>query len=241
VAGTLLNTAEQVAISSGEQREALEQAAQRATNPEQSATIEPELVGPLGLIREELLRRMKPWQEVDVRLFLALNHLPHTALGNRLMYGLTVLMNGGWGWVLGLLVAAYLRGNKGVRVLREVAPPLWFATIVVEYPIKGFFKRQRPFVDIVRAISVGRKPGNYSFPSGHSAAAFAGAWLITRHHPRLAPLWYTIAGLVGFSRIYLGAHYPSDVLSGAMIGTLIADVTRRTIDISNKEGPEANA
>jgi undecaprenyl-diphosphatase len=139
-------------------------------------------------------------------------------------------MNGGWGWILGLLAAAVIRGDPGVRVLRLVTPPLWFATIAVEYPIKAFFRRQRPFMDIVQAISVGRRPGNYSFPSGHSAAGFAGAWLLSRHHPRLAPLWYAIASLVGFSRIYLGAHYPGDVLSGAIAGTVIAEATRRAID-----------
>jgi YegS/Rv2252/BmrU family lipid kinase len=228
-AGALIETAVQVATSDGERREALEQAAQRATNPEQSADGAPELAAPLGLLRRELLRRMRPWRALDTRLFLALNHLPHTPLSNRLMYELTTVMNGGWGWILGLLAAACLQGERGGRVLRDVAPPLWLATMAVEYPIKRLFKRQRPFVDIVRAIAVGRRPGNYSFPSGHSAAAFGGAWLIARHYPQLAPLWYSIAGAVGFSRIYLGAHYPSDVLSGAAVGIVLAELIRRLI------------
>ena len=63
-----------------------------------------------------------------------------------------------------------------------------------------------------------------------SPAAFAGAWLLTRHYPQLAPAWYAIAALVGFSRIYLGAHYPGDVLSGALSGTAIAEAARWVID-----------
>jgi len=120
--------------------------------------------------------------------------------------------------------------RRGLRALRQVPPPLWLATMAVEFPIKYYFRRRRPFIDLVQAIAVGKKPGTYSFPSGHSAASFAGAWLLSRHYPRLAPLWYSIAGLVGFSRVYLGAHYPGDVLSGAVLGTLLAEGARRGVD-----------
>jgi undecaprenyl-diphosphatase len=100
----------------------------------------------------------------------------------------------------------------------------------VEFPIKHYFRRRRPFIDVVQAVAVGRKPGGYSFPSGHSAAAFAGAWLMRRHYPELTSLWYSIATLVAFSRMYLGVHYPGDVVSGALTGTVIAEATRWFID-----------
>jgi len=225
----LVEAAEQMARTSGERREALEHAVVRATNPEEYAAPAPELAGPLGLLRAAVLRRMRPWQAVDARLFLAINHLPHTRLSNRLMYGLTTVMNTGAGWLIGLAVAALLDRPRGWRALRNVAPPLWIATAIVEFPIKYYFRRRRPFIDVVKAISIGKKPGSYSFPSGHSAAAFGGAWLITRHYPRLAPLWYAIAAAVGFSRVYLGAHYPGDVLSGAAAGSLLAELARRAL------------
>jgi undecaprenyl-diphosphatase len=227
---TIIEAAKQVAGSSGETREALEQALQEATNPEQHGETTPATKEPLDMLRMAILKQMKPYQAVDARLFLAVNHLPHTPLTNSFMYFVTMIMNGGFGWVLGLMLAALIDRKRNRQALLQVIPPLWIATMTVEYPIKYYFRRRRPFVDVIQAIAVGKKPGTFSFPSGHSAAAFAGAWLLQRHYPRLAPLWYAIAGLVGFSRIYLGAHYPGDVLSGALSGTVIAEAARWVID-----------
>jgi membrane-associated phospholipid phosphatase len=227
---TLVEAAKQVAGSTGETREALEQAIQKATNPEQQGAADPATQEPLDLLREAILHRMKPFQAVDARLFLLVNHMPHTPLINRLMYAFTLMMSGGWGWVLGLVVAALIHKRRGRQALLQIVPPLWFATMTVEYPIKYYFRRKRPFIDVVQAVAIGRKPGSFSFPSGHSASAFAGAWLLRRHYPKLAPLWYAIAALTGFSRVYLGVHYPGDVLSGALAGTVLAEATRWAID-----------
>jgi membrane-associated phospholipid phosphatase len=230
---TLVEAAKQVAGSSGEKREALEQALKEATNPDQG-DVEPSLQEPLDLVRAALLRRMKPLQAVDARLFLAINHLPHPPLLNSFMYAITIVMTGGWGWVLGLVAATIANKRRGLHALHQVVPPLWFATMTVEYPIKYYFRRKRPFIDIVQAIAVGKKPGSYSFPSGHSAAAFAGAWLLRRQYPKLTALWYVIAALIGFSRVYLGAHYPGDVVSGALSGTVIAEATRWVIESADE-------
>ncbi|MCL4302944.1 MAG: phosphatase PAP2 family protein [Anaerolineae bacterium] len=229
-AATLLTAAQQVAGSTGETREALEQALQAILNPEQRGEREPELEQQRSLLRDAIMTRMKPYQKIDVRLFLAVNHLPHNWLTNGVMTTLTIAFNGGMAWLAGLFGAVLLNRRRHRRVFLQVAPPLWFATLIVEYPIKYYFRRRRPFIDIVQAITVGRKPGSYSFPSGHSAAAFAGAWLLTRHYPLLAPVWYVLALLVAFSRIYLGVHYPGDVITGSLLGTVLAEAMRRVID-----------
>lgn len=232
---TILETAKQVAGSVGETREALEQTVQEVTNSAQRGESDTEVEAGHNLLLEAILKRMQPFQAVDTRLFLTINHLPHPPLMNNLMYGLTTIMNGGFGWVAGLIIAAALDKDNHRQTLYKVVPPLWFATITVEYPIKFYFRRRRPFIDIVQAIAVGKKPGTFSFPSGHSAAAFAGAWLLRRHYPDLWPLWYAIASLVGFSRIYLGAHYPGDVVVGALSGTTLAELTRWIIDHADED------
>lgn len=233
VSETVLTAAQQVAASSGAEREALETALQQAINPEQQGASDPELQPARDMLREALLAEMRPYQVIDTRLFLAINHLPHTPATNAAMHAVTTVMNGGFGYVAGLLLATQFGDERYRRALLQILPPLWFATLVVEYPVKYYFRRRRPFSDIVQAITVGRKPGTYSFPSGHSAAAFAGAWLLSLTFPGKTPLWYLIAAIVGFSRIYLGAHYPSDVATGAVIGTAVAELTRRIIAASD--------
>ena len=119
-------------------------------------------------------------------------------------------------------------------MLRDVAIPLTITTALVEFPIKAYFRRRRPFISIIQAIVIGKKPGTWSFPSGHSASAFGGAWLLNRKFPRLSVLTYPIAGLVAFSRIYLGDHYPGDVTSGSLLGMLFAMLFRRLLGIRQK-------
>jgi undecaprenyl-diphosphatase len=179
------------------------------------------------LLRDAMLRRMGPLQRLDTRLFLAVNGLPHPTAANVLADGITLITTGGWIWLIGLAAARAAGVPDSRRAFRLSALSVIGATSAVEWPIKSLFRRRRPFIDIVRALVIGRRPDGWSFPSGHTAAAFSGAWVLTTVWPNRAPVFFTFASLVGFSRIYVGAHYPGDVFSGATLGLLIAEVIRR--------------
>jgi membrane-associated phospholipid phosphatase len=180
-------------------------------------------------LRYELYKRLGPLQVVDTFVFFQINQLPHRKLSDRFLARLSWVMTSGTGWLLFLLLATLVDRQRGWKATRAVAPALLLATATVEHPIKKWFRRRRPFISLIEAIIVGRKPGSYSFPSGHSAAAFAGALLLARQYPAGARGFFGLASLVAFSRIYLGVHYPGDVLSGSLLGMVLARVYSRIL------------
>jgi undecaprenyl-diphosphatase len=76
-------------------------------------------------------------------------------------------------------------------------------------------------------------PHSHSFPSGHTATAFAGATMLSLIVPRAAPAFYVLAAAIGYSRLYVGVHFPLDVVGGVVIGVatallLLAAIRRRS-------------
>jgi undecaprenyl-diphosphatase len=179
------------------------------------------------LLKDAVLRRMGPVQRLDARIYLAVNGIPHAPWSDRLANGLTVWTTGGWIWCGAVLLARLAGVPRARGAFWDMVPSVAAATWVVEHPVKALFRRRRPFVDVVRALVVGKKPGSWSFPSGHTAASFASAWIVSKSWPRRSPLFFGLAALVGCSRIYVGAHYPGDVVVGAWAGMALAEVANR--------------
>ena len=88
--------------------------------------------------------------------------------------------------------------------------------------IKRWVKRKRPFDHIEGVRFLIAPPDQFSFPSGHTAGAFVFAILIGHFIPITSVPLLIWATLVGYSRVYVGVHYPTDVLAGSILGTLCA-------------------
>lgn len=86
--------------------------------------------------------------------------------------------------------------------------------------LKRRVARHRPYQRFAQ-ISPLRKEHDSSFPSGHTAAACASAMVIAVYLPEYALAGFLLASLVGYSRVYIGVHYPSDVMVGALIGLVL--------------------
>ena len=93
--------------------------------------------------------------------------------------------------------------------------------------LKHLVKRPRPFLDIPALEPLIKRPKGYSFPSGHTCAAFglAVSWSRVMRSGKVSVIVFLMAVLMGFSRLYVAVHNPSDVIVGALCGVLSATIS----------------
>jgi undecaprenyl-diphosphatase len=168
--------------------------------------------------------------ELDTALLLWLRAY-HAPWLDWLMSAVTVagIMAGIWHLValLSLLVA-----DRRAAAWRALLA-LWLGLAMVDLVLKPAIDRPRPAMALDSATRLQwatdaeerglvKSSSTSSMPSGHATSAFAGAIMISQIWPRARAVWWTLAVLIAFSRVYLGHHYPSDVAAGALLGTAVA-------------------
>jgi len=121
-------------------------------------------------------------------------------------------------WVVLILVLAVSGGEGPTQAVLLATGAT--CGLAVSQVLKRVCRRERPSVGIGgRAVkALAENPDAFSFPSGHTAVAFAVAVALAGQGAGLGELTLGLACAIGFSRVYLGAHYPLDVLAGAALG-----------------------
>lgn len=162
--------------------------------------------------------------ELDRALFLSINHLPHNFFFDSFFTFFSGV--GYWGiiWFFLIFILFIWEEVKDRKGFYALLLALLSSTVIVEWILKNIFMRGRPQLMIPMTIVVLDATYSSSFPSGHAAMAFAGAYILAKEHEKWTPLYYLLAFLIAFSRIYLGKHYPSDVLVGGILGVMIGYV-----------------
>ena len=95
--------------------------------------------------------------------------------------------------------------------------------------LKSVVDVERPAFRYAEPKALMHVPRDHSFPSGHAATSFACATVLAWAFPRLAVPLYLLAAAIAFSRVYVGVHYPLDVLAGAALGVLVATALLRLV------------
>lgn len=144
------------------------------------------------------------------------------------MKAITALGNGGVFWIaLSLLLIAF---KKTRRAGLCCALALVLDLLAVNIILKPLIARPRPFYVLPEISLLIPTPGEFSFPSGHSASSLCAAWAAFRSMKRKigVPL-LVLAALIALSRLYVGVHYPTDVIGGALLGIALGEIAVRTV------------
>ncbi len=151
----------------------------------------------------------------------------HNALTDFIFPIFTYLGEFGLIWILLAVTMLFIRRTRKAGILILAAMLITFLT--GELVIKNIVMRPRPctaFPDIPLLIP---RPGSFSFPSGHSASSFTAAVMLFLFHKKWGCAALALAVLIAFSRVFLFVHYPTDILAGAILGTVLALITYRLL------------
>jgi membrane-associated phospholipid phosphatase len=168
---------------------------------------------------------------VDAALYAAIAQTPTPAL-DRAMGRLSEAANYSRLSIASAAVLAVAGGDAGRRAAVGGIASVAVTSAVVNLLLKPLGRRRRPDraaqeVPFARHVAM---PTSSSFPSGHSAAAFAFATGVGRTMPHAAVPLRALAALVAYSRVHTGVHFPGDVTTGSLIGTSLAQATTRGLE-----------
>lgn len=176
-------------------------------------------------------RWLEDAERVDLALYAAIARTPTPAL-DRAMSRLSRAADYSKLSVGAAALLAATGGRSGRRAAAMGLASVGTAAALFNLVVKPLSNRSRPDriaeqVPIARHV---RMPTSTSFPSGHTATAFAFATGVGHALPPAAIPLHALAAAVGYSRVHTGVHYPGDVVAGAVSGTVVAQLTTHALD-----------
>lgn len=169
-------------------------------------------------ILDTILQQLNIW-DGQMLLFIQ-NHLRSETL-NPIVIAVTNLGNAGIFWIVLSVILLFPKKTRRAGILSLLA--LLGSLCVTNFLLKNYVARVRPYevVQGLQCLIPAQK--DWSFPSGHASASFASAVVIYKScHRGIGVPALILAFAISLSRLYVGVHYPSDVIVGMIIGTLIA-------------------
>lgn len=160
----------------------------------------------------------KGFNNLDRKILFWFNDTLKNKFLDKFMYFFTYM--GGWFITTTFLGGLFIFGKGKTRVIGgEGLIALGISQSIVNI-IKRALERERPYKILENINTFGINLKDYSFPSGHTTAGFTIATILSLNIPSFSILFYLIAITIGISRMYLGVHYPTDVIAGIILGTV---------------------
>jgi undecaprenyl-diphosphatase len=164
---------------------------------------------------------------VDTQLFFLINHLPHVGFIDSFALFLSGIGETGMVWFVIGLIIIFNEESRDHRLFIPLGLAGGIGWSLSELILKPIVARLRPSSALDAATVVGGFPLGYSFPSTHATIAFALAVVLSYKEPKWKKGFYILAVAISLSRIYLGHHYPIDVIVGGALGWAIGTIVIR--------------
>lgn len=156
---------------------------------------------------------------MDGAILMFLQEVVRNSILDPVMKVITTLGNAGVFWIVLTLLLLIPKKTRKIGWMSACA--LIFSLLVNNIFLKNLVARVRPYNAIEGLVPIIKKPSEFSFPSGHAGSSFASACVLYRKLPKKSGvLLLILAVLISFSRLYVGVHYPTDVLAGAFTGAI---------------------
>lgn len=172
---------------------------------------------------------------MELEILHAIQEL-HTDWLDAFMILVTTLGNGGIIWIALSLVLVVPKRTRACGLTMMGAMLLSF--LLGNLLLKNLIARPRPFMVDSSVSLLIPKPGEYSFPSGHTLNSVTAATVIFLYFKKAGIGAYVLAALIAFSRLYLFVHYPTDILGGILLGIIDALIVYKIAQIIIKKREE---
>jgi undecaprenyl-diphosphatase len=172
---------------------------------------------------------------IDLMIFYFFNHTISLPILDKFFSLITSVNN----WYIAYVILLGISWTKGGKRGKIAVIGVILLIIVSDQTgyrlLKELFARPRPCDILTDVITPVGCTGTYSFPSNHALNNFAAAFFFYKLFPKLKWVLFITAGLVAISRVYLGLHYPSDIIGGALIGIVFGYIFSKLALIVEKK------
>jgi len=163
------------------------------------------------------------FQSVDINLIKWIHQYFSNTLFDIFMPFITNKKNWTLPIILLIFLLGFFSGPKGKIALAVLIISLSFTDAICAQILKPFFERIRPsHLNLEEVNLLTSKGGKWSMPSNHAANMFSLATVLSYFYKKYKPLLFLLAILISFSRVYVGVHFPGDVIVGGFIGFFIS-------------------